>query len=533
MRQQALAIVWAQWRSARNYFPKSDSATVLTVVIGLLWYGLWAFGAWAVSLLCRDSDVATLSRFLPGMLLLGTLYWQVIPLLMASTGHSLEIRKLIVYPIVHRELFVLEVILRVTAALEMVIMSVGALFGLLRNHSLPFWTPLSILLFIVFNLALSAGLRDLLGRLLARRRVRELLVLLFVLMAALPQLLLQTTSPNPDKIARYFQFGKGTPLLPWVAFADLATAQHIATAGASVLLWTIAAVWFGRSQFERNLRFDSAAAQSSTDRRPEGVGLADKLYRLPAALLPAHLGAIVEKEIRSLVRAPRFRLVFIMSFTFGLMIWVPIFMRPGRNDVWHEHFLTAVMVYGVMLLSEVTVWNVFGFDRSGVQIYYAAPVTIRSVLVAKNIAAGVFILIDALILVTVCSVIPLHLSLGAVGEAVSITLLVSLYIISVGNIISMRNPRPVDPSQSWRRTSAGRVQAFLLIVYIGIAIPIALAYGAQYAFDSAIAFYIVVLIDLGIAAILYWLAMDSAVETALERKESIITTLSQGQGPVA
>jgi ABC-2 type transport system permease protein len=414
-----------------------------------------------------------------------------------------------------------------------VIVSIGAFSGLLRNPTLPLWAPLSIVFFIVFNLALSAGLRDLLGRLFARRRVRELLVLLFVVMAALPQLLLQTTNPSPDKIARILKVGSIGGFWPWTVFADVAVGRNTALAALGVLAWTAAAVWFGRSQFQRNLRFDAAAAQSSTDRRQEGVGFAEKLYRLPSLALPPQLGAMVEKELRFLIRAPRFRLVFIMSFTFGLMIWVPIFLRPGAKSGWHEHFLTAVMVYGVMLLSEVTVWNVFGFDRSAVQIYYAAPVTIRSVLVAKNIAAAVFIGIDALIVVTVCLVLPVHVSFDAIAEAVSLTGLVLVFILAIGNMISMRNPRPVDPSQSWRRTSAGRVQAFLLLIYLMMAIPIALAYGAQYAFDSRIAFYLVLALDFGIAAILYWLGLESAVETAVTRKEAIITTLSQGQGPVA
>ena len=136
-------------------------------------------------------------------------------------------------------------------------------------------------------------------------------------------------------------------------------------------------------------------------------------------------------------------------------------------------------------------------------------------------------------MITVCSIVPVHITADAILEAVSVTAVVSLFIISIGNMISMRNPRPVDPSQSWRRTSAGRVQAFLILVYLLVAAPVALAYGAQYAFESDIAFYLVLLVDLGIGAILYWLGMDSAVETALSRKEAIITALSQGQGPVA
>ena len=45
---------------------------------------------------------------------------------------------------------------------------------------------------------------------------------------------------------------------------------------------------------------------------------ADRFFRLPSLVLPDPLAAIVEKELRSLARTPRFRTVFIMGFTFGL-----------------------------------------------------------------------------------------------------------------------------------------------------------------------------------------------------------------------
>ena len=41
-------------------------------------------------------------------------------------------------------------------------------------------------------------------------------------------------------------------------------------------------------------------------------------------MLADRFGVLVEKDIRFLSRAPRFRLVFLMGFTFGLLIWLPL-----------------------------------------------------------------------------------------------------------------------------------------------------------------------------------------------------------------
>jgi ABC-2 type transport system permease protein len=531
MREQALAIVWAQWRSARNYFPKSDYATVLTVVIGVLWYGLWCFGAVSVGLLCAESEPPLLAKLLPAGLLLAMLYWQLIPILMASTGHSLELRKLVVYPIPHSELFGLEVLLRVTTAIEMILMVLGALAGLLFNRHVPFWAPPTLLLFVVFNLFLSAGLRDMLGRIMARKRIREIMVFVFVLFAALPQLLLRGGSPGRFRLLLSLN---PSAVWPWVAAAHLALNSAPAIALASILCWAAAAYYFGRWQFERNLRFDVDEAGASPTRADSKYGIGEKLFQLPSLIFGGQLGALIEKEIRFLTRAPRFRLVFLMGFSFGLIIWLPLTLRAkDHSGITQNHYLTAVAVYALMLLGEVCIWNVFGFDRSAVQVYFAMPVKMSTVLAAKNITASFFILLETAIIALVCFALRLPMTLAMIVEAVCVVTVLAVYLLAIGNMISTRNPRAVDPSQSWRRTSAGRVQAFLLFIYLLVSTPIALAFGARYAFESELAFYAVLAVDLLIGAVVYWIAMESALTVAQQRKEAIIATLSQSEGPVA
>ncbi|HUS07059.1 MAG TPA: hypothetical protein VMZ52_12205, partial [Bryobacteraceae bacterium] len=109
----------------------------------------------------------------------------------------------------------------------------------------------------------------------------------------------------------------------------------------------------------------------------------------------------------------------------------------------------------------------------------------------------------------------------------------TLYLLAIGNIFSVRNPRPVDPAQSWRNSSVGRVQAFLLLVYPIAAVPVGLAFGARYAFDSELAFYAVLALDVVVGAVFYWIAMESAVGAAEAHKEHIVAVLSRSDSPVA
>ena len=533
MSPQIRAILWAQWRSMRNHRGgKSRAGSWAATLINIAWYGLWALAAVSAGLLAAgDGGDLGMSRgrFLRATLFLVFLYWQLVPIFMASTGLSLDLRRLIVYPVPHRHLFAIEVLLRVTAAIEMAMVLAGIGIGLMFNATAPWWAPFSLVPFLLFNLFLAAGLRDMLGRFFARKGIREVLILAIVLLAASVQLIV--TSFLVLRPAQSFSINIGE-WWPWSVAASIAAGTATWGHAAAALAWFGAAWLFGRWQFERSLKFDPAASASSGDAR--GVSKLERFYRLPGLVLPDPLGIMVEKELRFLTRSPRFRLVFLMGFSFGLLIWLPMAMRGTSEGgaLFGTHFLTAITVYALMLLGEVCFWNTFGFDRRAVQVYFALPVPFSSVLLAKNIASLVFVFLEASAIVLVCVALRVPVTLDMVIEALSVTIVMSVFLLAIGNMLSTRAPKPVDPDQTWRKNAAGKVQAFLLLIYLVVAAPIALAYLAAYAFDSQLAFYGVLAFDAALAGVVYHIALDSAVQTASTRKEEIITALSYAEGPV-
>ena len=164
----ASSIVWAQWRTYRNYYPRGGVAW--TAIVGLIWYGLWtAFSLALIKVFSEPATLPLIPKLLPTSLLIVVLYWQFIPLLMATTGSSLELKKLRAYPIPNSELFVLEVLLRFTSGIEMVLALTGITIGMSLNPGLPKWVLAPALAYLSFNLIIGVGLRDMLGRLLARK----------------------------------------------------------------------------------------------------------------------------------------------------------------------------------------------------------------------------------------------------------------------------------------------------------------------------------------------------------------------------
>ncbi len=276
------------------------------------------------------------------------------------------------------------------------------------------------------------------------------------------------------------------------------------------------------------------AAQAAPDNTVSGAHLwKERFYRLPSLFLRDPLAGIVEKELRSLARTPRFRMVFIMGFTFGLMVWFPMMAGRHRSGAVSRYFLVTVSLYALSLLGQVTYWNCFGFDRSATAFYFASPQPLSRVLAGKNIASLFFIYLELIIVAGVTSLLRLSAGWGNVVETLVVVAVCSLYMLAMGNISSVQYPRGLSPERSTQGGASGRFQGLIFLLYPVALLPVFLAYMARYALNSELAFVLVLALAAVIGGTLYWIAMESAVATAHKRREAILQELSQGEGPVA
>ena len=88
------AILRAQLLSMRM----GGRGRVISVITGLFWYGVWVIVACAVYLGVSGASAGRLQTILPLGALAVCLYWQAMPILSASMGSALDMRKLMVYP---------------------------------------------------------------------------------------------------------------------------------------------------------------------------------------------------------------------------------------------------------------------------------------------------------------------------------------------------------------------------------------------------------------------------------------------------
>jgi ABC-2 type transport system permease protein len=533
-----IAILRAQWLSMRAFrLSAKPASSIFSAITGLLFYGFWMFGAYvAQAFLANPANASYFDQVVSPALLIMFLYWQITPVITATMGASLDLKKLLIYPVPHGQLFFMEVLLRLTTCVEMILILLGISVGVVRNPAIGGWSAvprvaLAALLYLAINLLLSAGLRNLLERLMLRKRVREVVILLIVAISITPQFLLRAHI-NFDRIKQFL-----APVLyfPWGAAARILLNEEVSRPAAVLAIFATLAYIFGRIQFNAGLRFDG---QSSKVGKPEikaHRGMIEKIVRFPARFLPDPIGAIFEKETLSLSRMAPFRLIFVMGCSLGVILWLPRVFNGRANTpgFMNDNVLTFASGYGVLVIGQLTYFNCFGFDRSAAEAWFSLPVPISTTILGKNLAAAFFILMELLLTLVVTLLFRVPLTGQKIVESFFVSAIAALYLISFGNITSTRIPRALNPEKVSQGGSSKVMNALIMICFPFVLSPVVLAFWARSVFESEIVFYGLLALAAALGGVLYWIAMGSASHAALTRREKLLRDLSRGEGPVS
>ncbi|MBI3666046.1 MAG: hypothetical protein HY236_07450, partial [Acidobacteria bacterium] len=303
--RQVRAVLGIQWLSMKNSLRRRNERVglVVSAVVAFFWYGLWTAAAVGLAVFPLWASTERLERILPAVLVFVILYWQITPLLSASMGVSIDLRKMALYPIDVKTLFLVECLLRLMTGLEMVLLLSGLTVGMTARapRQAVVFLP-AVLLFVLFNILLSAGLRNLLERLLQRRRFREIFVFVVVMASVTPQLILWSGSGSRvwRRVSAAYRFLPQS-FLPSTSLANLYLGKSLPGEWAALALWCAAAAAFGFVQFRRSFQFDFAAARTQALQLPERRETwTDRLYQLPGRWRRDPLAALVEKEMRYL-----------------------------------------------------------------------------------------------------------------------------------------------------------------------------------------------------------------------------------------
>jgi len=527
------AILWAQFLSMRlRKGTAARGSAVFSSVTGLFFYIAFAFFGWILmELFSATEATAYFLAALSGILMLMMAYWQLAPVMTASFGASIDLRKLMAYPIPRSRLFLVEVLLRAITSFDMLLVLAGVCLGLLRNPlygaaAAPF-IILGALTFVVTNILLSAGIRSCLERFFLRTRFKEVFFLILVVIGLTPQLLLLANVKSPAVLLR---FAPSQAVWPWATVARLMLHQNTAVSAPAAVGWLCAAFLFSRRQFERSLMFDGASLKRR-DRESAPDSLSERIFRFPSRFLPDPLAALVEKELRTLSRIARFRMAYGMSCFLGVLIFAPAVHRQRADSAFLEYALPLMAIYGLLVLGQITYWNSFGFDRSAAQGYFCWPIRFREALIAKNLAVVLLLFPQIVLVALVAHAFHIPASPLKILETMVVVTIAALFWFALGNIFSVRMPRAMDPDRM--NQMSNKLQALTILAAPVVLLPVVLAYWARAVFSSELVFAGILAIAALLGVIFYGVGLDSAVRYAVSGKEAMLLELSRADGPIS
>ncbi len=465
-------------------------------------------------------------------------FWQLFPVMSTAFTHNPDSAELLRFPLSYRSYFLIRLaygFLDPASALgTMGLLGILLGIGVARPLLFP-WALLVLLTFDLFNLVLMQTVFAWLERWLAQRRTREIMGVLFVVAMLSFQLIGPMMgrlgrTPHP-KFSRAVEIGTlvQAVLSPGLAANAIARAAHgeFLLGFASLLLLAALSIAIGtllhlrlRAQFRGENLSEAVARPTIARTQPLQVG-----WNLPG--FSPSVAAVFEKEMRYVARSGPMLLTLIMPI-FMLLI----FRLGSMNSMRHSSSFSrtpdmafpGAAAYAILVLANL-VFNSFGADASGIQFFYASPVTFRQIVVAKNLTHA-----SILVANTAFAWIAVSYLYGAPHLAITVATMAGLLFaaplnFAVGNLLSIYAPKKRDFSAFGRQTASQTtvLASFgVQIVTVGMGVAV---FAIARLFENL---WLATVLFLALAAIsipLYFLVLRRLDGIALQRRETLMAEL--------
>jgi ABC-2 type transport system permease protein len=308
---------------------------------------------------------------------------------------------------------------------------------------------------------LNAFLERLIGswieRLLARRRTREIVFAVFILL----MVSLQVTGMVVDRYGKALASAVQRVLPLLTAFPAGFAGQALDSAGRSHsagFLLNLAGVAAYASVFAyllwRRLRAQYRGEELSESRAPTPkqkipVAAAISEEAAPLRLLPPTVAAMLMKEFRYLSRNGILILnlflppALILLFSYQMEFIGTKHANAARLPFSRDWFFPGAMAY-VMLLLTSPAYNCFAYDGRGIQTLLTAPVRFRDVFLGKNLLLAMVLAFEAVFVGVL-----LTLRIGLPRLSVLVATLAALIFATLGQLVvanwaSLNFPRRLE-----------------------------------------------------------------------------------------
>ncbi len=389
------------------------------------------------------------------------LLWLIAPILTYRLNEGLDITRLLVYPIRRRDLtlsLLLGTLLDLPTYLALPLL-IAVLVGWADGLTAAIAIPAVILAYghmVLAGQIVVVGL----GGLLRSRRFRDVLLIVFSLLGSSCYFIQRGAIELGSRYAQREDLTqlRILPLLQWLPPGSSARAIERAASGAwpEAILWlmygTLLLAGVGWLWWRLLVRLTTGGGfpilgLPRSDKRT--TTRARHRVAVPAVLawLPWDIAQLMTKELRSVWRTPRRRVMMTQSLLMPLVLGAFVFLRGDMRatlGAWAGLGLTGYALIASWGMSQ----NMLGYEGAGLPLLLLTPTPRSRMLLGKGLA-----------LVVLTNLAVLVLGLGFTILAPTWTnvlgLLVSLSVapvaVGVGAVISVRYPYPIDLEGTGRR----------------------------------------------------------------------------------
>jgi ABC-2 type transport system permease protein len=397
--RQIWLVAGLRWRILRNSLRRKNTRLDLIGIIGAaIFAGIVVLGLsfafyWGAYSSLSAGHLSWLALLFWAIFL----FWQVFPILLAGFGATFEFRGLLRFPLNPRMFYLIGLAYGFAdfAALASVCWLLAMTLGVALGNSTVLPVMLCIVpLFLLMNVTLERLLGSWLERLLARRRTRELIFGLFILLSVSLQfikpLMERYEQGAPPSVLRFLPYlSLFPPALAGRAIAE-AAGHHpgaVFQDAAGLIAYILIFSFLLRKRFAAQYRGEelseaAAPAYGSSATNTRRAGNIDAL-----GLLSPQVAAVLRKDFRYLLRN---------GFVLVSLVLPPLLVLLFTSQLGGKHpsviprgvspdlFFPGMMGY-LLLMLMMPAYNCFAYEGRGIQTYFTAPLRFRDVFLGKNL----------------------------------------------------------------------------------------------------------------------------------------------------
>ncbi len=390
------------------------------------------------------------------------LFWQVFPVLATAFAQNLDASALLRFPMRYSAYFLVRVVygtLDIATALGLFWLT-GLFLGIISaDLKLLPWAALAIGLFAVFNILLGRMVFAWIEHWLSRRRSREVLGFLFLMVMVGFQVFgsqigRHAHNLDPQKFQALARFIPVEQALPPGLAAYCVTNAALGKNFTALLSWAMLAAFAGMAAWLLHLRLygqyrGENPAEGEKRKAAQEKTIARRGWKLP--LVSGPVSAVFEKELRYLSRSGPMLFTMIMPLVVVFVLWGG---KRGFLGQENAYALPAGAAYCLLVMTNM-IYNSFGGDGGGIQFFLFAPVSFRQIVIAKNLAHMSVVVTEVFLLWLGVRVIYGSPPLVILALTAAWYLFAAPINFSAGDLLSLYSPKRVDYATFGRQRASG------------------------------------------------------------------------------